>query len=313
MMASVNDILTQALADKVIDPAEFSQLRRKIFDDGHVSLQEADMIFLFDMQAESLPEGWADFFVGAITDFLIRQTLPTGYVDSIHSAWLMERIEYDDQINEDTEMELLLNILRLAVDVPRDLEVYALNKVRDKIISRGLNGQLSIQAQDVDLLKRVLYASSGSGGFSICREEAQFLFELDEICQHAENAPEWQKLFVGATANHLMTMGAPKLLDRQTMKELQEKPLKMDWSLSGIKSSFFAWESEYKNKEQSFFLNETAMQEAEAITALEADWLVKHLNRDGVLSLNERALLKFIKEECTNVHEILAPLLRHAA
>ena len=55
------------------------------------------------------------------------------------------------------------------------------------------------------------------------------------------------------------------------------------------------------------------MQEAEAITALEADWLVKHLNRDGVLSLNERALLKFIKEECTNVHEILAPLLRHAA
>ena len=108
-------------------------------------------------------------------------------------------------------------------------------------------------------------------------------------------------------------MGEPKLLDRQTMKELQEKPLKMDWSLSGIKSSFFAWESEYKNKEQSFFLNETAMQEAEAITALEADWLVKHLNRDGVLSLNERALLKFIKEECTNVHEILAPLLRHAA
>ena len=313
MMASVDDILTQALADKVIDPAEFSQLRRKIFDDGHISLHEADMIFQLDMQAQSLPEGWSDFFVGVITDFLIRQTMPTGYVDSIHSAWLMERIEYDDQINEDTEMELLLNILRLAVDVPRDLEVYALNKVRDKIISRGLNGQLSIQAQDVDLLKRVLYASSGSGGFSICREEAQFLFELDEICQHAENAPEWQKLFVGATANHLMTMGEPKLLDRQTMKELQEKPLKMDWSLSGIKSSFFAWESEYKNKEQSFFLNETAMQEAEAITALEADWLVKHLNRDGVLSLNERALLKFIKEECTNVHEILAPLLRHAA
>ena len=80
----------------------------------------------------------------------------------------------------------------------------------------------SIQAQDVDLLKRVLYASSGSGGFSICREEAQFLFELDEICQHSDNAPEWQKLFVGATANHLMTMGAPKMLDRETMKEVQE-------------------------------------------------------------------------------------------
>ena len=313
MMASVDDILTQALADKVIDPAEFSQLRRKIFDDGHISLHEADMIFQLDMQAQSLPEGWSDFFVGVITDFLIRQTMPTGYVDSIHSAWLMERIEYDDQINEDTEMELLLNILRLAVDVPRDLEVYALNKVRDKIISRGLNGQLSIQAQDVDLLKRVLYASSGSGGFSICREEAQFLFELDEICQHSDNAPEWQKLFVGATANHLMTMGAPKMLDRETMKEVQERPLKMDWSLSGIKNSFMAWESEYKKEGQSFLLNETAMQEAEAITAFEAEWLVTHLNRDGVLSPNERALLKFIKEECANVHEILTPLLRHAA
>ena len=82
MMASVDDILTQALADKVIDPAEFSQLRRKIFDDGHISLHEADMIFQLDMQAQSLPEGWSDFFVGVITDFLIRQTMPTGYVDS---------------------------------------------------------------------------------------------------------------------------------------------------------------------------------------------------------------------------------------
>ncbi|MEP1229678.1 MAG: hypothetical protein ABJG88_03280 [Litorimonas sp.] len=312
-MASVNDILTQALTDKVIDPTEFSQLRRKIFGDGHVSLQEANMIFLFDMQAQSLPEGWSDFFVGAITDFLIRQTLPAGYVDSIHSAWLMERIEHDDQMKEDTEMKLLLNVLRLAVDVPRDLEIYALNKVRDKIISSGLNGQLSIQTEDVELLKRVLYASSGSGGFSICREEAQFLFQLDEICQNSVNAPEWQKLFVGAIANHVMTMGAPKMLDRETMKDLQEKPLKMDWSLSGIKNSFLAWESDYKNEEQSFFLNETAMQQAEAITAVEADWLVKHLNRDGVLSSNERALLKFIKEECANVHKTLAPLLRHAA
>lgn len=317
-MASVNDILTQALADKVIDSAEFSQLRRKIFEDGRVSIQEADMIFRLDMEAEVLPEGWADFFVGALTDFLIRQTLPTGYVDTIHSAWLIERIEYDNKLNEDTEMQLLLNVLRLAVDVPRELEVYALDKVRDKILARGLEGNLSVQAEDVALMKRVLYASAGSGGFSICREEAQFLFQLDEICQNCENAPEWEKLFVGAIANHVMTMGAPKMVDRETMKEIQErefqeKPLKLDWSLSGIRKSFLAWESDYNNKEQSFFLDEAGMKEAEAITAVEADWLVEHINRDGALSSNERALLKFIKEECTDVHEILAPLLSRAA
>jgi len=319
-MASVKDILTSTLADNALDADEFLRLRRQIFQDGHISMEEANMVFKVDTESKELPEGWDDFFVGAITDFLIRQTLPVGYVDPIHATWLIERIEHDDRMSESTEMELILNVIRLAKDVPRNLELYALNKIRDKIISRSAAGDLTVTADDVVLLKRVLYASGGSGGFSICKEEARFLFDLDEICQSADNAPEWQKLFVGAVANHVMTMGAPKMASREDYKRAQEylhSNQGIKWSISNIKTTFKEWLSNIASNEDntptSIFSNDALIREAEAIDAQEAAWLIEHLNRDGTISPNERELLKFFKDECPNIHESLKPLLRQAA
>lgn len=319
-MASVKNILEDILADKKLDSDEFLRLRRQIFQDGHISLEEADMVFRVDTETTNLPDGWDDFFVGAITDFLIRQTLPVGYVDPIHSTWLIERIENNDHMSEATEMELILNVIRLAEDVPRNLELYALNKIRDKIISRASNGTLSITAEDVALLKRTLYASGGSGGFSICKEEARFLFDLDEVCQSADNSPEWQKLFVGAIANHVMTMGAPKMASREDYKRAQEflhTDRGIEWSISNIKDTFLSWGKKFTSANAtasgSIFLNDELIRSSEAIDAQEAAWLIEHFNRDGSISQNEKELLKFFKDECPDIHDSLAPLLRHAA
>jgi len=319
-MASANDMLRKILADNVLDDNELRRLRRQIFQDNHITIHEADMIFEIDTKATKLPKEWNHFFVNIITDFLIRQTLPIGYVDSIHSNWLIQRIENDGHINEATEMELMLNILRLAQDVPRDLELYALNKVRDKIIKRAASGNIAITTEDTDLMKRVLYASSGSGGFSICKEEAQFLFDLEEVCQNADNTPEWQKLFVGAIANHVMTMGAPEVASAEDTKRNQEW-LKADqgieWSINSITNSFKVWFSQHQNDDNnskpSIFLDTERLHAAEVIDIQEATWLIEHLNRDGNISANEQALLKFFKDECPNIHENLGPLLRYAA
>jgi len=316
-MGKAYEILKSARRDNTLTDSQFLELRRTIFQDSKVCMEEADLIFTVDTNVEALPEGWNDFFVGALTDFLIRQTLPIGYVDPIHSSWLMERIEQDDHLEPETELELLLNILRLAEDVPESLELYALNKVRDRIINRTVENGMTVTEQDVDELKRILYAAGGSGGFYVCEHEARFLFDLDEISQHQDNHPSWQKLFVGAIANHVMTMAAPETVAHDDYKRAQQylhSTSTINWNL---KASFKSWEEQYRNGTtgpiRSQFLDEERIRDAEAIDAAEAAWLIKHINRDGEISANEIALLTFFKEECPEIHESLLPLLRYAA
>ncbi len=335
-MASVNDILTDILADGLLDKDEFMRLRKQIFDDGHISITEADMIFKIDTDLSEKPEGWNDFFVNAITDFLIRQTLPVGYVDPIHATWLMERIDQDSRMDEATEEALLLSVLKFAENCPESLEIYALNKVRQKIVGRAVESKLCVQEQDVSMIERVLYAcnamqvgpkdvalikkvvyaSGGHGGFGISKAEAAFLFELDEATKGQNNCESWQKLFVGAIANHLMTMGAPASVNHEDYKRAQEflySTEGINWGglVSGKSGRF--WDLVRTQREQSQFTDQGRILEAERIDMAEAQWLIDHLNRDGEISKNEKALLAFIKEECPDIHESLAPLLRYAA
>jgi len=51
----------------------------------------------------------------------------------------------------------------------------------------------------------------------------------------------------------------------------------------------------------------------EAITAPEADWLAEHLGRSGDLTLNERALLRFLKAESPAIDARLQKLVDQAA
>jgi len=178
---------------------------------------------------------------------------------------------------------------------------------------------LTVSEGDVALLKKVVYASGGNGGFGISKSEAAFLFELDESTKGAGNHDSWQKLFVGAIANHLMTMGAPEPVDREAYKRAQEYLMtdggiqweKMELEWKNLPGQLFGFLTEKPRKSQ--FTDHNRMNEAEKIDMSEAQWLIDHLNRDGEISVNEKALLTFIKNECPDIHEALHPLLKYAA
>ncbi len=313
-MSRLQDQLQSILDENLLDETRFNEVRRQIFDDGNVQTEEADLLFRIDTDITDLPEGWDEFFVGALTDFLIRQTLPVGYIDPIHASWLMERLEQDDRLSEETELELLLNILRLARDVPESLEQYALAKARDRILART---PLMVTSSDVETLKKILYACGGSDGFSISEGEARFLFDLDEVTQSSANDPEWQRLFVGAIANHLMTIGAPAPLESKTARRGDEFLMSnetISWNLS---RSFKSWLEQFRTGSngslRSQYLDEDRLAKAQTITFDEAGWLIDQINRDGSRSDNEQALLAFLKDECPNIHESLNSLLRYAA
>ena len=69
-------------------------VRRAVFEDGHITVQEADMLF----QVNNLfgkPDTWHDLFLEGVTHFLVRQTMPHGYINQANAAWLMARIDHD--------------------------------------------------------------------------------------------------------------------------------------------------------------------------------------------------------------------------
>jgi hypothetical protein len=169
---------------------------------------------------------------------------------------------------------------------------------------------------EVDLIRRVVYACSSEGGISVTRMEAEVLCDLNDICSEAGNHESWQKLYVGALANHLMMVAAweePDLQEAVRTQKWLEAPVRGIFkpSFSGLLKrglSIFAPEEEM----QFSHMDVNAVTNAEQVTKREASWLIERLNRDGVLNENEIALLKFLEEECPNIHSSLLPMIKAA-
>ena len=311
----------EVLVSRELSDAQLRTIRRAFYDDGVMSADEADKMFKINDVAVKKPAEWNDFFVSALTDFLVRQVLPAGYVDTANAAWLMERIDHDGVLELETEFELLMNVLHLSESVPDRLETYALRQVVTCVLEgRGYladGRQVKpgvIEARDVEILRKILYACGGDGGFGITQIEAELLFDLDEATRGQDNHESWQDLFVGAIANHLMTQGAPSVPSLEEAKRRQEWLMSSEGIRWNLIDSFKAWKSHREpGPAQSRFLDAAGNAEAERIDPAEAKWLIDRLNRDGVLSENEKALLAFLDRESPDIHATLQPLIIAAA
>ena len=317
----LNSLLTQIKSRGSFDESDILALRKVIWDDGAISLTEADALFGINHLGHK-PKSWPPLFIEAVSSFLVNQTMPQGYINQANAAWLMTRIDHDGIVETHTELELLLSVLKKAHNVTDELEMYALEQVKQAAL--GGKGYLGrghalepgvIGEPEVDVLKRVLYSCSSEGGIGISQLEAEALFDLNDACANAENHESWTRLFVGGIANHLMMLAAweePTAQEALRLDNWLETPSKgfVVPSLKGIGDAFKTLFAEPEIKFTN--MNTGAVLNAERVTAGEAFWLIERLNRDGILHKNERALLSFLKAESPEIHESLSPYLRTA-
>lgn len=118
-MANFEELKKELLADGIIDAAEVKTLEGIIFEDGVVDKEEAD--FLFELNnavsgKENAPE-WKDFFVKAITSFVLDDDKSNGEVDDDEAKYLYDQIKGDGQI-DDVEKALLENIKAKSNNFP---------------------------------------------------------------------------------------------------------------------------------------------------------------------------------------------------
>ena len=275
--------------------------RRWAWSDGGISPAEAETIFELNHLAQDPPAEWVDFFVEAITQYVVNREPPLGYVGQANADWLIAHIDRDGRVETLTELELLVKVLETALNAPPTLKAFALGQIEQVVISgegptrRG--GDLrpcTVDAAEVALLRRLLFASGGDGAITVTRNEAELLWRIKNATLGADNAPEWQTLFVQAVGNHLMGYSSYRPLERNEAARLEAFVGDTRTNVGGFLSRVLRGGPIPAPRQP--IDHEAAAVAAEEVTRSESDWLQRHIDADSHLDPLEEALLAFVTE-----------------
>ncbi|MEO5758654.1 MAG: hypothetical protein ABIQ51_17535 [Mesorhizobium sp.] len=311
---------------------DVTMLRHDVFGDGVVTRGEAEALFALDATARDKCPEWPDFFVEAVTDYIVHQEKPASYISQDNADWLIRTISRDGMVDSRTELELLVHVLEEAKSSPVKLCTYALEQVAHAVIDgKGplmLGGSLVpglVAKAEVELLRRILYAHGGEGNIAITRAEAEILFKINERTATANNDPSWNDLFVKAIANFVMCSSgyeAPTrdvALRRDAFLDHANPEIggffgrMVSGGLAGIIEAYRSPADTEAEWEARNMAAEALARRAETIDAGEAKWLVEHIGVGRPLYENERALLTLIKHASPEIHPALQPLLDKVA
>ena len=328
----VSETNSASVARKRITPADVAMLRREIFANGIVSRAEADRLFALDTACSDRCAEWRILFVEAITDYIVHQEKPCGYISAENAEWLIQAVSHDDVVDTGAELELLVNVLEEAKFSPESLAGFALRQVQHAVVeAKGplmLGGRLVpglVGKAEVDLLRRILYAFGGHGNIAVTRSEAEVLIEINDSTAGAKNDPSWNDLFVKAVANYVMCASGYEAPTREEALRRDHFFDRADADIGGffsrmvaggVRGIFEAYrpsinvDSDWEARNRS---NEARARWAETIDAGEARWLTSKIGNGRPLHENERALLGFIKQASPEIHPDLRPLLDKVA
>jgi hypothetical protein len=291
-------------------------LRRAYYADGRISEAEADVLFELNQACPVQDAAWADCFVEMLTDYVVHQAIPEGYVTAENAQWLMSRVMVDGAVASKTELELVINVLDKSRWSPESLVVFVLEQIKSSVIEG--NGPLRagrnltpgvIAEAEVDLLRRVLYAFGGDGNIAITRREAEVLFEINDAVSESDNHPSWRDLFVKALTNCIMSASGYATPTReQVLAQEAWLDRRGDLSLGNMVGGFgrgvFEAYREQSSEERAIERLERqkiAIVTNEAVTPVEAAWLAKRIGANGRLSANEEELIAFIRAESCRI------------
>jgi len=310
-----------------IKDADVARLRRAIFESADIEPVDATALFELNEKCPVKDSAWADFFIEAITDYIVNQAKPEGYITAENAQWLIGQISHGGRVESKTELELLVNVLDKARWSPASLARFALEQVKIAVLTgegplrAGLQLEKGrISEGEVELLRRILYAFGGDGCAAVTRPEAEILFDINDVvsAEGEEISPEWTDLFIKAVANVMMASSGYKVPTREEALQ-HETWLESRGDLSPV--AFLGamlrggladiWS---KYREQSWEEKAIARLERQRVEIVtneeigkdEAAWLADRLCRDGKITPVEEALLAHLHAECRVVHPDLA-------
>lgn len=305
MTMHFSELASQTAADGTISAEEILILRRASWANGTIEAGEADAIFAVNDRVTTANEAWIEYFVEALTEFVVNGSEPRGFIDEARADWLIARIDHDGRLDSLAELELLTKVLEKAANAPGRLKDYALAQIERAVLTgegptrRGMLQSGCITADEARLLRRVLFAQAGDRPAGVSRIEADLLFRIKDASLGGANAPEWKQLFVQGVGNYLTAYVSYEPLSRERAAELEEF---MNRPSGGV-GEFFARAARISRgggfrgvfAQRSTHDYDAEIAAANAITDDEQLWLDARIEADGQLDEYEQALLDFLK------------------
>ena len=297
MSFSFSDFAASLKAGHRLTPEDVLAVRRAIWPDGRVSDAEAGLVFDLNRLIGEPSGEWRDFFIEALTDYVVNQKAPRGYVDEANAAWLMAEVDRDGEPVSRIEIELVVKVIERALNCPASLRSWALAQIEEAVV----RGTRTVDAGECRLLRRLVFAPGGEGALVVGQAEAEALWRLKDACLGSDNAPEWKTLFVQAVGSHLMGWSSYRPLAREEAARLEAF---LNDSRSSVASLFgrmrganpFAEAKKLLEKEPGVD-HAARLAEAEAVTPGEQSWLDGRIEADGARDPYEEALLAFVTAE----------------
>jgi hypothetical protein len=296
-------------------------LRQVIFaSDQAVGAREAEALFTLNANAGAVSQAWHDLFIEAITDFVVRQQTPVGYVDEARAEWLIGQVRARRRVRADV-VEMLIHVLETADKTPAALDAFALGMVKAQLIAKAGRGKPIVRA-DVERVRRALYATGGESNIAVSRKEAEVLFDLNDALKGADVDPAWGDLFMRAVGNAVLyeSTWAPDAaaeLEREAWeKDTSIHPLKRMGVFKDLRATFGAMRGalsggdDEQAPDDAYEADQARQARAEVVTADEAHWLVGLIGRSGGVDANEQALVRFIHENARSGDAALDGLLQ---
>ena len=309
MSMQFRGLAEQAMADGAITADEILSLRRDGWANARIDADEADAIFVLNDHLAQPTSEWSDFFVEALSEYIVHSVEPKGYVSTDQAEWLIERINNNGRLDSLTELELLVKVLEKSIHTPESLRCFARDQIEQAVLSGegptrdgGVLEKGNVTDAETRLLRRIIFASGSDRPAAVSQIEAEMLFRLKDATLGADNSPEWQRLFVQGVGNYLQGFGGHEPLSRERAAELETFMNNSASSIGGFfsrmahSSPVAGFSSAFGGKDEALDLG-AEVSAAHEVTSIENAWLQGQIDANGQIDLYDQALLDFLAEE----------------
>ncbi|MEQ8557006.1 MAG: hypothetical protein RIB03_01715 [Henriciella sp.] len=286
-----------------IGEAEARRIVNEVYRDGVVTREEAEALFRLNEQLADRDPVWVERFIEALKDFLLTREAPQGWISDDEASWLMKVIGRDGHVESESEIDLLLELLRYAEGAPEELSRFCLEAISHRIIENGVANEAMSER-----MRRILSAPGGEAGLWVSRHEAIVLFRTNDAIAEAPNAKSWNNVFAKAILNHLLSAAHPEpdteadALAREAW--LEDNKASVGGFFSKMVNAFTSgsWFDKVSYDAEAaararYMAKEVATKTGKQIIEEESKWFLRRLGWDKTVSPAERTLIELLKSE----------------
>ncbi len=312
---SLSKALGQLDGKSELTAGDAMALRQIVYGgDQCVSQAEAEALFRLNADAGTHSQEWRQFFVEAMTDYVVRQAKPSGYIDQGNADWLIAQMRKAGRVRED-EIEMLIHSLETAQESPPSLCSFVFDLVKTAILVK-LKQNGSLDRADVEQLRRVVFSRGGEGNIAVTRREAEALFDINDALKGADADPAWIEFFKRAVANAVL-FASTWQPDRKAeqdrdawLADTSIHPLRRivtgisapsAWKvMSGEVRDLIHLDFQDHSLDGAYAAKQAVRDNAEALSDDEAHWLLERIRRNGLRDKNERAVVDYVRDNAVS-------------